>query len=80
MVTLVIASDSRFQKAVARADTRAAVNSAPASTPVRSSGSSCGFGLVTTLPTRKPRCSSLSVGVRAAWYADALNDRRSSTR
>src|SRR5437879_69281 len=49
----------------------------PASIADRRSGPSAGLERVRTLPTRKERYSSLSVGARNARYADAVKARRS---
>src|SRR4029453_10343394 len=67
-----MASSRLLKNTVPRTDTSPYDPSTPTSTPVRTSGSSSGFGLVTTLPARKPRWSSLSVGVRLPVYTAPL--------
>ena len=64
IVMLAIAPSRVLKKPVTRAETGPDRPSRPASKPVSRSGSSAGLGLVWTLPARKPRCSSFSVGVR----------------
>ena len=61
--------DRAFERVDERCGTqrhRFRVKSTPPSKPVSVSGSSSTLGLVWMMPTRKPRCSSLSVGVRCA--------------